>query len=105
MARRRSSRRSLSRSTRATSKRPSSARGTPRLEQALRLTRFVAAVASTPNAKGIYWASAGLVHEPADLLDEIGSAGADYLPVMLWVSLNTFHVKKRRHVTTQGLAQ
>jgi hypothetical protein len=79
--------------------------GTDRLEQALRLTRVVAAVASTEDATAVYWGSAGLLHDPADFLDEIERAGPDYVPVMLWVSVVPFFVKKRKHMATQGLKE
>lgn len=76
-----------------------------RLDQTLRLTRVVAAVARSDNAAAVYWSSAGLVHEPADFLDEIESAGEDYVPVMLWVSLNPFKTKNRKHMATHGLKE
>jgi hypothetical protein len=82
-----------------------SRKGTGRLEQALRLTRVVAAIADGENAAAVYWGAAGLLHEPADFLDEIESAGPEYVPVMLWVSLTPFLVKKKKHMATRGLKE
>lgn len=80
-----------------------SKKGTSRLEQALRLSRVVAAVAASENAAAVYWGAAGVVHEPADFIDEVASVSSEYVPVMLWVSLEPFVHKGRKHMATRGL--
>jgi hypothetical protein len=72
----------------------------------LLLSRLVAAVAAAAEALGIYWASAGLVHKPADVYAAALEAGPETLPLQLWVAFR-LHGQDEDSVvlSTQGLEE
>jgi hypothetical protein len=60
------------------------------IERNLRLTRLVAAAAEASGALGIYWGSAPLVQPRAAFVETAKEAGADNLPLELWVEQRLF---------------
>jgi len=52
------------------------------------LTLVTAAAAEATDAPGVYWGSAGMVHDGAEFAEEGAVASPDDLPVLLWVRMN-----------------
>ncbi len=58
------------------------------VEEALEVTRLLAAAAQASDCAGVYWGNGGMVHKPAFFIDGIKSFdGEESLPGMLWVGL------------------
>jgi hypothetical protein len=54
-------------------------------EQALLLTKLVAAVAATTNSAGIYWGAGTVVHSPEEFLNQSKDVSPESMPLMLWI--------------------
>jgi hypothetical protein len=51
------------------------------------LTQFTAAVASLCRARGIYWVTGGMVHQPSSFIAEARRSAGGRLPLHLWVDM------------------
>jgi hypothetical protein len=69
---------------------------TQRLENALLLTKIMAAAIRCHDSAGVYWGDGTLVIEPKMFVDEALEAGSDNLPVQLWIE---FRVQRNEDMT------
>jgi len=66
-------------------------------------SRFVAGLAATAGASGVYVGSALLVREPTEFISEVQQANAESLPLLCWVGFNPVGDGEERSGYTTGM--
>lgn len=74
------------------------------VREALAVTRAAAAFCASGDPAGVYWGSAGLIHEPAMFIEIAqGPKKFGLLPVTLWVNTILSAAKGGLNLTTEGM--
>ncbi|MBL8874199.1 MAG: DUF4261 domain-containing protein [Phycisphaerae bacterium] len=75
------------------------------VNEAMLVSRVIASVAKVAPTAGVYWGSAGQVHNPALFADALNSFSDGNLPVMLWVGVRVSRDSStnRSTLSTEGL--